>query len=147
MSDVIHRGQAVKIDADLTVKALTTDSLSTGAVSASSVLASARVTGAGLTSTSSLILPTVTAKTGTAPTIAATDVVCLFTDTTQAVVLPAVASNVGRILMLKCGTGSCTVTGNASETIDGGAGTLLLTPNKGAILFATSSGWWKLADV
>jgi hypothetical protein len=89
----------------------------------------------------------VTLKTGTAPTIDATDVVCLFKDATQAVVLPAVATSAGRILFLKSGTGSVTVTANASETIDGGAGTLLLTPSKGAIVYATSSGWFILSQV
>ena len=138
--DTIYRGNAIKLDADVTVKGLTADTTVLGAATLTTLAVGA------ITSTGAMILPSVTLKTGTAPTIAAGDVVCLFKDATQAVVLPAIATSAGRILMLKAGTGSVTVTANASELIDNGAGTLLLTPAKGAILYATSSGWFQLAD-
>ena len=139
--DTIYHGRAIKLDADVTVKNLTASTTVLGAATLTSLAVGA------ITSTGAMVLPTVTEKTGTAPTIAATDVVCIFKDATQAVVLPAIASNLGRVLMLKSGTGSVTVTANASELIDLGAGTLLLTPGKGAILYAISTGWFKLASV
>lgn len=103
---------------------------------------------AGLTSSGYFKVGSVTTKTGTAPVLAATDTVCLFSGATQASVLPAVADASGHLMFFKnIGTGTITLTGSGAETIDGGAGTLALTPMKGVTLYSNGVGWYKLASI
>jgi hypothetical protein len=56
--------------------------------------------------------------------------------------LPAVASNDGLELVFKLlGTGTATLDGNASETIDGATTFALSLQNSSVTITATSSGW------
>lgn len=141
--DTIYRGIDAEIDANLKTK-----SLSTGAATVTSLTNTGAASCTSLTTSGYTILASTTVLTGTAPTIPATSTVVIYNGVSSDSVLPAVASSAGRLLFLKNinGTGTATVTANAAEKIDGGDGTLTLTPNKGAILFAITGGWAKLAD-
>jgi len=110
--------------------------------SGAATLASAAITGA-VSATGGL-----TTKTGTAPVLSVADTVCLFSGATQASVLPGAAAAPGHLMFFKnIGTGTITLTGSGAETIDGGAGTVALTPQKSVTLYSNGVGWYKLASV
>lgn len=124
-----------------------------GALTAgAATLASAVVTGAlgaaGVTTSGYFKVGNVASKTGTAPVLTANDVVMLFDGATQASVLPSASAMAGYVIFLKnIGTGTATITGSATETIDGGAGTVALTPMKGVTLYSNGTSWYKLASI
>jgi hypothetical protein len=120
--------------------------------SGAATLASAAITGAlsaaGVSTSGYFKVGNTASKTGTAPVLTANDVVMLFDGATQASVLPSATAMSGYVIFLKnIGTGTATITGSATETIDGGAGTVALTPMKGVTLYSNGTSWYKLASI